>query len=107
MKPLRLAALLAFLGLSASCTTSYDAYGSPRQSVDPGVALVGVAAAGLVGYALANDRDDHHYNSYNSSYGSGQYSSYGGNGGYYEDNGYSNGGGYYGGGYSDGYSNCY
>lgn len=112
MKPLRLAALLAFLGLSASCTTSYDAYGSPRQSVDPGVALVGVAAAGLVGYALANDRDDNRYNSYNSGYGgygSGSYSSYQGNsyGGYYEDNGYSNGGGYYGGGYSDGYSDCY
>jgi hypothetical protein len=76
LSPVRLTALLACAALGTSCTTSYDAYGSPRQTVDPGVALMGVAAAGLIGYALADDDD---------SYSHGHY--YGG-------------GGYYGGGYS-------
>ena len=67
MKNLRLAALLALLGLSASCTTTYDAYGSPRQSVDPGVALVGVAAAGIAGYAIANSRNNNNYDRYDLS----------------------------------------
>lgn len=74
LSPVRLIALLACVTLSASCTTSYDAYGNPRQSVDPGVALMGVAAAGLIGYALADDNDSYdddschgHYGSYYSS----------------------------------------
>ena len=44
--------------------TTYDAYGNPRQTVDPGTAAAGVAAAGVLGYALAKDRDrdrHHHY----------------------------------------------
>lgn len=45
---------------ATSCTTTYDAYGYPRQSVDPGTAAAGVVAAGLIGYALANDNDGHH-----------------------------------------------
>lgn len=81
LSPVRLTALLACVTLSTSCYTTYDSYGNARQSVDPGVALMGVAAAGLVGYALANDNDD--------SYGHNHY--YGG-GGYYR---------------SDGYSHCY
>jgi len=80
LSPVRLTALLACVTLSTSCYTTYDSYGNARQSVDPGVALMGVAAAGLIGYALADDDD---------CYGSGGY--YGG-GGYYR---------------SDGYSNCY
>lgn len=88
MKTFRLTALLAFLGLSASCSTTYDAYGAPRQTVDPAVAIAGVAAAGLVGYALSNNRSNHSY--------SGGYTSY--RGGYY--GGYPS---YYGG----GYSSCY
>jgi hypothetical protein len=81
LSPVRLTALLACATLSASCTTSYDAYGNPRQSVDPGVALMGVAAAGIVGYALADDNNHHHSNHY---YGGGYYGggSYGGYGGY-------------------------
>lgn len=81
LSPVRLTALLACATLSASCTTSYDAYGNPRQSVDPGVALMGVAAAGIVGYALADDNSHHHSNHY---YGGGYYGggSYGGYGGY-------------------------
>lgn len=43
-----------------SCTTTYDYYGRPRQTVDPGVAVAGVAAAGILGYALAKDNRHHH-----------------------------------------------
>jgi homoserine acetyltransferase len=71
-----LSALLALVGSSVSCMTTYDSYGRPVQSVDPAVAIAGVAAAGLIGYAASNNNDhhDHHYR-----------------GGYYS------GGGYYGG----------
>jgi hypothetical protein len=53
-------ALIASVGSGVSCMTTYDSYGRPVQSVDPGLAVAGVAAAGLVGYAIANDNDDHH-----------------------------------------------
>ena len=43
---------------STNCTTTYDSYGNPRQSVDPGTAAAGVAAAGVLGYALAKDKDN-------------------------------------------------
>lgn len=46
--------------LGTSCMTTYDAYGRPVQSVDPALAVAGVATAGLVGYALANDQNDYH-----------------------------------------------
>lgn len=47
---------------SVSCMTTYDSYGRPVQSVDPGAAVFGAAAAGLVGYAIANNNNDsHHY----------------------------------------------
>lgn len=46
---------------SVGCMTTYDAYGRPVQSVDPGVAVAGMAAAGLIGAAIANDNDHHHY----------------------------------------------
>ena len=52
--------LIAAVGGSVSCMTTYDAQGRPVQSVDPGVAVAGAAAAGLIGYAIANDNDDHH-----------------------------------------------
>ncbi len=72
--PVRLTALLACVTLSTSCHTTYDAYGNPRQSVDPGVALMGVAAAGLVGYALANDNNhNNHHHSHNTYYGGDYY----------------------------------
>ena len=67
-------ALAASVGLSSSCMTTYDANGRPVQSVDPGLAVAGVAAAGLIGYAAGNNHHHHH-------------------GGYY------GGGGYYRGGY--------
>lgn len=62
-------ALFAALGFT-SCTTTYDAYGRPTQSVDPGLAIAGVAAAGILGYALADDNhSSHHYYDHHSSWG--------------------------------------
>lgn len=58
-----LAGLLIAIATSVSCMTTYDAAGRPVQSVDPGLALAGVAAAGIVGYAIAND-DHHHHGGY-------------------------------------------
>jgi hypothetical protein len=46
--------------VSTNCTTTYDAYGNPRQSVDPGTAVAGAAVAGVLGYAIANNRDNNH-----------------------------------------------
>ena len=48
----------ALAASSVSCTTTYDAYGNPHQSVDPRPAVAGAAAAGVLGYAIAKDRDD-------------------------------------------------
>ena len=59
---------LAFAASSVSCMTTYDAYGRPVQSVDPAVAVAGVAAAGLIGYA-AGDHHDGHYYRHGSYYG--------------------------------------
>ena len=56
-----LSVLIAAVGSSVSCMTTYDAAGRPVQSVDPGVAVAGVAAAGVLGYALANDNHHHHH----------------------------------------------
>lgn len=78
------AALLAFTFSNVSCMTTYDAYGRPVETVDPDLALAGIAAAGLIGYAAANHhshkRDCHEgggYGGYHGGYGG--YSS----GGYY------------------------
>ena len=54
-------ALAAAVFASTNCATTYDAYGRPQQSVDPGVAIAGVAAAGLLGYALADNHHGHYY----------------------------------------------
>ena len=66
--------------------TTYDTYGRSVQSIDPGLALAGVAAAGIIGYAVANDHSDSHrqhrsQTTYHTSY----------NTGYYDDGGYDNG----------------
>ena len=60
MKILTLFGLVACLASSVSCLTTYDAYGRPVQSVDPGVAIAGAAAAGAIGYAAGNNNDHHH-----------------------------------------------
>jgi hypothetical protein len=58
---IKVAALLAALA-GTSCMTTYDAYGRPVQTVDPGAAAVGIAAAGLAGYAIGHhNRHHHHY----------------------------------------------
>lgn len=63
-----LAALVAAAGSSVSCVTTYDAAGRPVQTVDPGLAVAGVAAAGLIGYALGDDDDHHHRHYYGGHY---------------------------------------
>jgi hypothetical protein len=59
---LTLIGVLAMTGVS--CHTSYDAYGNPRQAVDPGVAVAGVAAAGVLAYAIGRDRNDDYNHGY-------------------------------------------
>jgi hypothetical protein len=59
--------------------TTYDAYGRPVQSVDPAVAVAGAAAAGLVGYAIADGGHHHHHGYYGPRYYGGGYY----RGGYY------------------------
>ncbi|MDG2125308.1 MAG: hypothetical protein P8J87_16515 [Verrucomicrobiales bacterium] len=78
--------------MASSCTTSYDAYGRPQQTVDPGLAVAGIAAAALVGYALASDHGGHHGG--HGGHGGGHYGGHGG--------------GHYGGGHrGHGGSHCY
>jgi hypothetical protein len=84
-----LIALLVCAAASVSCVTTYDAYGRPVQTVDPGMAVAGVAAAGLIGYAIADNNNHHH-----GYYG----------GGYCAPRPYYGGGGYYRGSYGGGYS---
>ena len=83
------AAVVAIIGSSSSCMTTYDANGRPYQSVDPGLAIAGIAAAGLIGYAAGNNHGGHHHSYYDGGYygGGGYYS-----GGYYRGRGYSHGG---------------
>ncbi|MGK0185940.1 MAG: hypothetical protein ACI9R3_001723 [Verrucomicrobiales bacterium] len=50
--------LLCVAALGSSCSTYYDSYGYPRQTVDPGLAVAGVVAAGALGYALADSHDN-------------------------------------------------
>ena len=62
MKKITILMLTGAIALnSLSCTTTYDAYGNPRQSVDPGTAAAGVVAAGIIGYAIANNRNNNHH----------------------------------------------
>jgi len=60
MKTLLLKAIAAVLiGVSASsCTTTYDAYGAPRQTVDP---LAAAAVAGVAGYAIGQNNGGKYY----------------------------------------------
>ncbi|MEO1857914.1 MAG: hypothetical protein ABGY95_11210 [Rubritalea sp.] len=53
-----------------SCMTTYDRNGRPVQSVDPGLAVVGIVGAGLIGAALASDNNhrDGHHRSHNDSH---------------------------------------
>lgn len=64
----RISALLVSIGASVSCMTTYDSAGRPVQSVDPGLAIAGAAAAGVLGYAIADNNSHHH-----GYYGGGHY----------------------------------
>lgn len=66
-------AVLTAIVASTSCMTTYDAYGRPVQSVDPGAATAGVLAAGVLGYAIANNNDDDHHHHHRSHYRRGYY----------------------------------
>jgi hypothetical protein len=63
---LALAVMMALAG--ASCSTAYDAYGRPRTVVEPGAALLGAAAVGLLAYGLASDNDHGHHHGHHRSY---------------------------------------
>lgn len=69
------------MGAGVGCTTSYDRYGRPIQTVDPGVALVGVAAAGIIGYAIANDGGGRRHGGHGGRHGGYRHDDYGYGGG--------------------------
>jgi len=55
------AVLLACLGGSVGCMTTYDSAGRPVQSVDPAAAAAGAVALGLAGYAIGSNNQWNHY----------------------------------------------
>jgi len=54
--------IIALALSSVSCMTTYDTNGRAMQTVDPAVAIAGVAAAGLIGYAASNNRSSNRRN---------------------------------------------
>ena len=87
----RLVLAVTLVTTASSCTTAYDAYGRPYDAVDPGTALLGAAAVGLVAYGLASSNDHHHRSyrrddCYTPSYRHSSY--YGGHSGYGYGRGY-------------------
>ncbi|MBK1832062.1 hypothetical protein JIN77_15100 [Verrucomicrobiaceae bacterium R5-34] len=44
----------------ANCTTTYDSYGRPVQSVDPVAATVGAVAIGAIAYSAGKNNSSHH-----------------------------------------------
>ena len=59
------ALILAIAG--TSCMTTYDAYGRPVQTVDPGAAAAMAVGAAAVGYAVGEH--NHHHGYYRPYYG--------------------------------------
>lgn len=57
----RFVALVTSIALSVSCMTTYDPYGRPMTTVDPALAVTGVVAAGLIGYAAGRDNNCGYY----------------------------------------------
>ncbi len=88
------AGLAVLVASGTSCMTTYDANGNPVQSVDPGLAVAGAAAAGVLGYAIANDNNHNNYYYNGGGYYAPRGPYYYGGGGY---NRYNHGGGYRGG----------
>jgi hypothetical protein len=61
-------AVILMGAMATSCYTTYDAYGRPVQSVDPGTATAAALAAGVAGYAIGRDRDDRHHHHHRYRY---------------------------------------
>jgi len=61
VRSFKLTALSILASAGVACTNTYDSAGRPVQSVDPGAAVAGAAAAGILGYAIGknNDNNDH------------------------------------------------
>jgi hypothetical protein len=57
----RLVLATAMMAMGVGCTTAYDAYGNPRPVVEPGVAVLGAAAAGLAGYSIGRHNSHDYY----------------------------------------------
>ena len=72
---LMIAAIAA--ALSTSCTTMYDSSGQPVDVLTPGGAALAVVAAGVVGYALADEET--HGGRAHGRYRRGSYRNYPGN----------------------------
>ena len=59
---LLMAAAVLVLGGGTSCTTMYDSAGRPVEVITPEGAALAAVAAGVVGYAMADDGyDRRHY----------------------------------------------
>ena len=58
-------ALIGVMGVS--CTTSYDAYGNSRQTVDPAGAAIGAIALGALAYSIGKSRGDRHEHHHHKS----------------------------------------
>jgi hypothetical protein len=54
----RIVIALVIATSAVSCTTMYDEYGRPQQVVEPGAAVAGALAIGLLAYALSESDDD-------------------------------------------------
>ena len=65
------------LFLGTSCTTVYDSYGRPHEVVTPEGAALAAVAAGVVGYALADNNGGYH-RGYHGGYHGGYRGGYGG-----------------------------
>ena len=75
-------AVIAALFL-ANCTTTYDSYGRPVQSVDPVAATVGAVALGAVAYSVGkNNRSKNYHRGHYSHRGHGHYRGHRGHRGY-------------------------
>ncbi len=68
--------------LLSNCVTSYDQYGRPIQTVDPGAAAVGALVIGAAAYAIGENNRSHRPSRgyYNSGHGRRSSGYYGGGG---------------------------
>ena len=79
---MRLAGIVGISCLGASCTTTYDAQGRPVQSVSPEGVAIAAVAAGVIGYAIADNNNDRHHHGRRGGHYGGRGGYYGGRGGY-------------------------